>query len=223
MRIKAKRKKTVASRITGIALWLMLFTGIALIVYPRIDSQIQQHKQDVLLAQWDQEIRSQSPPSKTPNEPPENTIRPASIKLPQWNQVDGFQLLGSLSIEAIDLKEPIVRGADAESLKHGAGSVVENRMPGQAGNFVLAGHRSWTFGRHFNRLAELKPGDAIDIDTSAGPYRYTVTEITLVTPDDLTVLNNNGAEADLTLITCHPKRNPTHRLIVKAKLQQQSN
>ncbi|RED61600.1 class D sortase [Cohnella lupini] len=213
-------KKSTSRAVVTTLLWLTLLIGIGLIAYPRIDARIQQNKQEDLLTQWSDKIRFRS------NDPPSanaesllQTPNAASVNLPIWKEVDGFQLLGSVRIDSIELNEPIVRGADAKSLKQGAGSVVEDRLPGQAGNFVLAGHRSWTFGRHFNRLGELKPGDEIDIDTSAGLYRYSITETTLVLPEDLSVLDNNaGDDSVLTLITCHPKRNPTHRMIIKATL-----
>lgn len=195
----------------------MLIVGIGLITYPKIDSWIQEHKQLELLTEWSQETHK--PLADLHPSDQEEEIDADVKPLPQWKEVDGSLLLGSLSITAIDLKEPIVHGTDAISLKEGAGSVVEDRLPGQSGNFVLAGHRSWTEGRHFNRLGELETGDFIDIDTSAGSFHYKVTETELVLPSDLSVLNNDGDEALLTLITCHPKRNPTHRLIIKAKLQ----
>jgi len=214
------QNKKRSNPITSAVLWLTLLIGIGLIAYPRIDSKIQQNKQDALLAHWSEEFRVRtSLPSPLVSDGSGQAAVPTNIKLPQWKNVEGFQLLGSLQIDSIDLNEPIIRGADVASLKEGAGSVVEDRLPGQAGNFVLAGHRSWTFGRHFNRLDELKLGDDIEINSTAGSYHYVVTDKLLVLPNDLSVLNNHDGETELTLITCHPKRNPTHRLIILAKLQ----
>ncbi|MWC28821.1 class D sortase [Paenibacillus sp. MMS18-CY102] len=201
-------------RLIGWVLWFILFVGVGCIVYPRVDVWIQQHKQDELLTEWNQDIRV---PPRIVTTQAASTANPT----PVWSQIDGNRMLGSLQIAAIDLNEPIIYGASAESLKKGTGTVVEDRLPGREGNFVLAGHRSWKFGRHFNRLGELKLGDLIEIQTSAGTYRYKVSGSAIVSPDDLTVLDEVEGKAQLTLITCYPKRNPTHRLIIRADLQQQ--
>jgi len=215
-----KKRSWLGSRGTGMLLWLFVLAGIAMIVYPRIDSRIQEQKQLELLSEWSREIQT-TYSGKQPDSGEERGINDdaVSLPLPQWKSVDGQQVLGSIRIEKLDLVEPIVRGASEQALLQGAGTVLDDELPGQKGNFVLAGHRSWTFGRHFNRLGELATGDLIVIDTSVGPFRYEVTETVIVTPDDVSVLDVDGDNAELTLITCHPKRNPTHRLIVKAALQ----
>lgn len=132
--------------------------------------------------------------------------------------IDGYAVVGTLSVGKLDLLEPILEGADPETLKTGVGSVVPDRRPGAAGNYVVAGHRSWTFGKQFSRLDELETGDKIVLETRSGSYTYVVASSTLVEPDDLSVLKQGGNKAELTLITCEPKYNPTHRLIVKAVL-----
>lgn len=202
----------------------MLVVGAAIVVYTRIDARLQQQKQDELLADWSAELRHWETPGtevRGAKSDSDEVNRMSDIPPPEWQDVDGQVMLGSVIIPSIGLEEPIIRGADEKTLLLGAGAVVESRLPGQAAtNFVLASHRSRTFGKHFNRLNELKPGDAVDIDTSAGTYRYIVKSAKLVLPDDLSVLENEADASTLTLITCHPKRNPTHRLIVKAELQQ---
>lgn len=206
-------------RLIGLSLWLLLAAGIAVVGYTKLDARLQQHKQDKLLADWSAEIEHWTPAPK----PVAVEGKPASPAepLPEWQEVDGHEMLGSVNIPSIDLKEPIFRGADAKTLLLGAGAVAVDRLPGQAGtNFVVASHRSWTFGRHFNRLDELEAGDEVEIETSVGTYRYAVTAKTLVLPDDLSVLANEENKSTLTLITCYPKRNPTHRLIVTAELQE---
>ncbi|MFE5317987.1 class D sortase [Paenibacillus sp. NPDC056579] len=139
--------------------------------------------------------------------------------VPEPVKLDGYPVLGVLSIEALNMEEPIVEGADPESLKTGVGTVVPGRSPGSTGNYVIAGHRSWTYGKQFSRLDELAAGDSIKLDTRDDTYVYSVTSKFLVKPDDLSVLEQSKDKAELTLITCEPKYNPTHRLIVKAVLK----
>ncbi|MFC5699818.1 class D sortase [Cohnella faecalis] len=207
------------SRKTLIVIWFMLAAGAVLALYPRANEIAQDRRELKLLAEWADTVGNRPRPIQ-----PADASTAASandsrrLDRPEWTVVDGLQLLGTLRIDKIGLEEPIVRGSDAKALKRGAGTVVEGPLPGEPGNFVLAGHRSLTFGRHFNRLAELKAGDEIVVETSAGPARYKVSTTSIVSPDDLTVLDNDGATSELTLITCHPRKNPTHRLIVKAIL-----
>ncbi len=221
--------KKLKSRWAGLILWLLLAVGVSMIVYPWMEARHQENEQLRLLAEWSAELQAaaavspQSPPAAA--EPVKLALtadnraqEPEPAPVPQWKKVDDLELLGSLRIGNIDLTEPIVKGVDETALKHGAGTVLEGVLPGQIGNFVLAGHRGWAGGRYFNRLNELEPGDDVDIETTAGTYRYIVTEKLVVEPDDLSVLQSEPGESMLTLITCHPLRTHTHRLIVKAKL-----
>ncbi|WP_249863608.1 class D sortase [Paenibacillus konkukensis] len=137
--------------------------------------------------------------------------------------IDGFAVLGTLSIGKLNLKEPIIMGTDSAVLKAGIGVVEPERRPGIPGNFVLAGHRSWTFGKQFSRLDELEAGDRIVVDTPQNSYVYSVTSRFLVKPDNLSVLDQKRDQAEMTLITCEPKVNPTHRLIVKAVLDEKTH
>nr|WP_254639275.1 class D sortase [Cohnella sp. GbtcB17] len=156
---------------------------------------------------------TQTPAADTPAAATANAKR-----LPQWQDIDGAKVLGTVSINRIGISQPIVYGSDAAALKRGAGTVVEGKLPGEPGNFVLAGHRSLTRGRHFNRLGEAVVGDVVNVDTSIGRSTYRVTDIKIVEPGDLSVLDNSGGVSELTLITCHPRKNPTQRLIVHAVL-----
>ncbi|WP_248927153.1 class D sortase [Paenibacillus hamazuiensis] len=133
--------------------------------------------------------------------------------------IDGMAVHGTISIESLDLREPILEGATEETLRYGIGIVETDRRPGETGNFVLAGHNSRTPGKHFNRIHELKTDDKIVIATADSAYLYAVTAKFVVEPDDLSVLAQNADAAELTLITCDQIVNPTHRLIVKARLK----
>ncbi|MNC63655.1 Sortase family protein [compost metagenome] len=103
-------------------------------------------------------------------------------------------------------------------MKHAAAHMKETAALGEVGNAAIAAHRSRTTGRLFNRLGEVEIGDIISIQTSTEKYQYVVYDISIVEPTDVSVLNGNKTDSILTLITCDPLVNPTHRLIIHAKL-----
>lgn len=128
------------------------------------------------------------------------------------------QAIAVIAIDKIDLKLPVLEGATKENMKISAAHMTETAALGEVGNAAIAAHRARTKGRLFNRLNELEIGDAIAIQTRNQRLNYTVFKISVVEPTDLSVLNGNDDDSILTLITCDPLVNPTHRLIVHAKL-----
>lgn len=83
--------------------------------------------------------------------------------------------VGILEIPKIDLVVPIVEGATQKSLKNAVGHIEGTGKLGEMNqNYCIAGHRSHTTGRFFNRLDELDVGDEFKIKTAAGEYNYLV-------------------------------------------------
>lgn len=121
-----------------------------------------------------------------------------------------------IDIPKIGLDEVVVEGVGVEELKKGVGHYPDTKMPGEAGNAALAGHRT-TYGAPFNRLDELINGDEISVTTRAGTFRYAVSEKKIVTPETIEVLNDTP-DNRLTLTTCHPKYSAEQRLIIVAQL-----
>ncbi len=122
-----------------------------------------------------------------------------------------------LTIEKINLKLPVLEGATEENMKLAAGHMVETAPLGQTGNAAIAAHRALTKGRLFNRLDELGEGDQIVVDQKGERTVYTVFKTFLVEPTDVSVLRGTKTDKVLTLITCDPVVNATHRLIVQAR------
>lgn len=127
-----------------------------------------------------------------------------------------IKTLGVMNIEKIDLRAPVAEGADLDILKYAIGHMESTADLGAIGNSVVAGHRSHSFGVYFNRLDELVEGDEIVVETYSGTYTYVVYETLIVEPDDVSVLRNSSQYRVLTLVTCDPVYNPTHRLIIHA-------
>lgn len=128
------------------------------------------------------------------------------------------KLMGRIEIPKINLRLPILEGTSQASLKKAAGHLTGTNLPGEVGNAAIAAHRGHRYGRLFNRLDELEIGDSIIIQSNNSTYQYTVYEIKVVEPIDVSVLNRNSSDKILTLITCTPLYDATHRLIVHAKI-----
>ncbi|MGI6669085.1 MAG: sortase [Acetivibrionales bacterium] len=129
-------------------------------------------------------------------------------------------VIGIIQIKKIKVKSPIVEGVSDSNLNAGIGHIPGTAMPGEPGNCALAGHRSYTFGKFFNRLDKLETGDEIIISTRKEDLVYEVDKIHMVTPDDTSVLEGSKDENAITLITCTPIYVASHRLIVKAGLKE---
>ena len=125
---------------------------------------------------------------------------------------------GILLIDKINLKIPILTNATQANMKVSVASITNTGRPGAVGNYAIAGHRNLTYGKNFNRLDEVDIGDLITVDTGTKQYVYKVGEKLYVLPEEVWVLNGNGKDREITLITCHPMENPTHRIAIKGKL-----
>ena len=124
---------------------------------------------------------------------------------------------GVLRIPAISLAVPVLQGTDDLTLNRAVG-----RIPGTArigatkGNLGIAGHRD----SFFRGLKDIGPGETIELETLWNRLTYEVTDITITTPSDVTVLQRSD-EGQLTLVTCYPFYFVGHapkRYIVTAKL-----
>ena len=125
---------------------------------------------------------------------------------------------GVLTIDRIRLEVPIIGIYTQEYLNISICAVVESRAMGQPGNYVLSGHRSRIYGRHFNRLAELAPGDAIVVENREERFLYEVERVFFVAPSEVWVMEDDCDRRLITLITCDYRTDPAGRLIVRGEL-----
>lgn len=75
-----------------------------------------------------------------------------------------------------DFQFAVVEGTSDEDLLAGPGRYTESQMPGQAGNFAVAGHRVGK-GAPFNDLGNLQVCDAIVVETQSEWITYRVLPI----------------------------------------------
>lgn len=107
---------------------------------------------------------------------------------------------------------------------YAAGWHVTSALPGQPGNTVISGHHNIK-GEVFRYLADIEAGAEVDVYVGSTVYRYYVEQKMIVKEkgEPLEVRQQNARwigptdDVRLTLITCWPYTNNTHRVIVVAK------
>jgi sortase A len=141
-----------------------------------------------------------------------------------WEAREVGSPLTRIVIPDIDVSMVVVEGTSPAALRAGAGHYPSTPLPGEVGNVAIAGHRT-TYGRPFNRVDELEPGDQIWLLTPVGDHRYVVSDPDpdiganpwVTTPDDWGVVAPSD-DALLTLTSCHPKGSAAQRIVVRAEL-----
>ncbi|MDM8085161.1 class E sortase [Cellulomonas cellasea] len=142
---------------------------------------------------------------------PDHAVMFATLQVPRWEG---------------EPERPISQGVDRPTVLDvlGIGHYPETAMPGAVGNFALAGHRT-TYGKPFNRVAELQEGDPIVVRTADTWYVYRATSSAIVTPQDVDVIapapgqpGVEPTERTITLTTCHPMFSARERYIVHGVL-----
>ncbi|MGH9186317.1 MAG: sortase, partial [Acidimicrobiales bacterium] len=126
--------------------------------------------------------------------------------------------LTRLKIPDIHVDVVVVEGTTAKSLRAGAGHYAGTPMPCEEGNVAIAGHRT-TYGRPLNHTDLLEPGDLIILEIPIGTCTYRVNKPPfVVSPTNVSVIENTPGVSQLTLTTCHPKGSIRQRLIIQADL-----
>jgi sortase A len=116
--------------------------------------------------------------------------------------------------------KPIVEGVRKSDLARGVGHYPKTALPGQVGNFAVAGHRA-THGEPFRNLNQMRSGDKVVVETKDTWFTYIVDRTLIVNPSDVWVIdpvpgkkNVTPTQKLLTLTTCNPRWASTQRLIV---------
>ncbi len=117
----------------------------------------------------------------------------------------------------------IAEGTSLEKVLNtvGIGHYQSTQMPGEVGNFAIAGHRAGN-GGPFRNIDKFVAGDEIYVETATKRFTYRFLESKVVSPSDLNVIDAQPSELTqksvsgkyLTLTSCTPIYVNTNRIIV---------
>jgi sortase A len=184
---------------------VLFVAGVSMFAYPVVTDLYSKHQQDSLKSQFGNQQYVQKYSTR---------------------EISVGDVLTRLIIpkKSINLKVLVVEGTTPAALRAGAGHYPGTPLPGEAGNVGIAGHRT-TFGRPFNHLDEMRPGDEVILETPFKRFHYVAVQPFanhgnpwVTNPKDFTVVQNVPGKSFLTLTTCNPKGSARERLILRLEL-----
>lgn len=240
MKKKTKRKRTIVDLFLNILIVALLLSGIYLIIRPRLQNYFQDKKTNEILQEFDEmsnvEEGLEAPVIQIVIGRDDFVVQGESLEdfgyegreLDEFRSFDGLDdtvginVYARIEIPKIDLVMPVSDEASLYSLRVTIGHYAPSPDLGEVGNAVFFGHRMYAYGRHFNRVDELLPGDKVVFRTFSRLYTYEVYDKLVIEPWELPPLLESGDTKDkqLTLVTCTPLTEPrgTHRLLILGKL-----
>jgi sortase A len=210
--------KRVGWAMISLGAFTLYFLVYQLVGTNAITARAQDELAKELTQQWSAAGRQQTgrqiktEPTPTPGKPF------AVIEIPRL-ELEKYVIHGH-EREGLDLER--LEKLEKADLRLGPTHIATTKLPGAAGTFAIAGHRT-TYGAPFSRLNELAKGDEIRVRTSIATYTYKVTGIKIVKPTQVEVLRdvkgaNGKVKSQIVLTTCHPKFTARERLIVFGEL-----
>jgi sortase A len=147
-------------------------------------------------------------PSRPQTAPPARiAVKNYTLSIPKLNIVNAKVTVGGTDLD--------------HSLVH----YLPTTLPGENGNVAIFGHSGLTYNYNpkdyhniFTYLPELEKGDKIYTKVGDKTYEYQVFDIFIVTPDQVSILDQKYDAAYLTVVTCVPPGSIANRLVVRSKL-----
>lgn len=134
--------------------------------------------------------------------------------------VTGTGILGYIEIPKLELHLPIYHGTGDAVLQFAVGHLEGSSVPSPdtGVHIALSGHAGLPSAKLFTQLPELRIGDKFSIHVLNQVLTYTVDQIKIVDPKDMSLLEISENENFCTLITCTPYGVNSHRLLVRGLL-----
>lgn len=244
----------VSQTLITVGLVALLFVVYQLWITDLLAARAQDQLAETIQEQWADTPTVEPPPSDalppadapTVQAPPGSApapAEPAPGHTPGAIEADLGDPFAILHIPRLgeDYSRVVVEGASEVQLERGPGHYAGTAMPGQQGNFAVAGHRVGR-GSPFLDLDRMRPGDPIVVETDDSWFVYRVlgdpasgdfaadpsgipgrqivrpSEVAVISPTPGGPARGEASGAYLTLTTCHPKYSAQQRMIIHARL-----
>lgn len=221
------------NRIVNSILVVLLLTGLALLLYPSFSDYWNSFHQSQVIAHYAEDIGNID----------EDKYAEVLEKAHDWNRrlaageiierktlsdeevaeyndvLDplGTGMMGYIEIPSIQCFLGIYHGTSEAVLQIATGHLEWSSLPvgGESTHTVISGHRGLPRAKLFTDLDKLRVGDEFEIYVLGETYTYSVDQINIVEPSDMSTLSVIPGGDYCTLVTCTPYGINTHRLLVR--------
>lgn len=216
-----------------ITLILIFFIGLAVLLYPTLSNYINQihathaveayneatsamsdeEINQILSAAYDYNARLAESQTNFISGEPKDEVYNSLLN------VTGDGMIGYVTIKKIRVKLPIYHGTSSDVLAAGAGHLEGSSLPvgGARTHAIITGHRGLPAATLFSDLDKLDVGDTFTITVLNQTLTYQVDKISIVEPEDASLLYIPDDGDYVTLLTCTPYSVNTERLLVRGK------
>lgn len=223
-------KKNLNNLIT-ILLFVILFLGICLLLYPTASDYWNSLHQSRAITDYSQKVAVMDTKQYTKiwdeAKKYNSTLLDRSnsfllddmqkLKYEELLNVGGTGVMGYIEIPSIQCSLPIYHGTDDAVLQIAVGHLEWTSLPvgGVNTHTVLSGHRGLPSAKLFTNLDRLVVGDVFMLRVLDEVMSYEVDQILIVEPQETDALQIVEGEDLCTLVTCTPYGINTHRLLVR--------
>ncbi|NLD88291.1 MAG: class C sortase [Clostridiales bacterium] len=223
--------KKKASNFITIFLFVALFAGLSLLLYPSVSDYWNSFRQSRAVASY----------AETVAEIDDDTYEQLWADAQAYNQtlsgkigryylsdeereeyqsllnVSGSGIIGYIEIPAIQCSMPIYHGTDEAVLQVAIGHIDWTSLPvgGEGTHCAISGHRGLPSAKLFSDLDKMVVGDDFIIRVLDEILTYEVDQIRIVLPNETDDLMIEEGKDYFTLVTCTPYGINTHRLLVR--------
>lgn len=179
-------KKNIISILLIIVGITLIFTSIGIKIYSK-------NKEAKLISNFNNQLKIEEKKNELDEDKKEKNNK---IKAKMGDEIS------SIEIPSISLKSIVVEGIGKEQLKYALGHFEDTAMPGEYGNFSIAGHSSSIYEEILNNAHKVDIGDEIRLKTLKGNFKYKITKKYIVEPTEVSVLDQDKSKKTMTIVTC---------------------
>ena len=224
------REKPMKKNFVNILLFVILFIGVSVLLYPSVANFVNSKSQSRAIAQY-VEALSHKDPNQYKEEIAEaqaynqSLLGKATRFAPSEEEKEAFRHylgadrtpIGYLEIPKIKVDLPMYLGTEESVLQVGIGVMPGSSLPigGPSTHTVLTGHRGLPSSRLLTDLDQLAVGDTFTVFVLNDMLFYEVDQIRIVLPNEMDDLDIVEGEDYCTLVTCTPYGINSHRMLVR--------
>ncbi len=224
-------KQYLKKHIFELVLYLVLFAGLCLMLYPIVSNWWNSRHQTRAISEYVEMVETVSTEQQDAMLAAAHAYnarlagQDTNFLLEEDQQLEynslldisGTGVMGRIRIPSINVDLPIYHTVEETVLQVGVGHIPGSSLPvgGPGTHSLLSGHRGLPSSRLFTDLNQMQVGDIFIISVLGQTMTYQVNQIRIVLPEEVDELSITPGKDYVTLITCTPYGINTHRILVR--------